>query len=182
MYNINKDLIGNICEQLRTCLLYIRNNSISTERHLLCLETQHLELILKLLCSDISITSCLENYKILFENENKHGHLSVYKPQLKYLNNKKHRSIVIDENIKLFIKILQICCDNIKNYLNYDKLDLVGDEDYYNHNVPSLIETKNKDLIKYYLTIECTSCKRHCSKEMVQRYEDIWEEISKQFQ
>ena len=146
------------------------------EHRLLTLKSCHLNLLLKLLQSEIDTKSYLEEYELLFSNEEQYNYPNIYSNQLLFLEEHQSATICTDNEVRYFIDILQICNNNIKAHLNNKNFKAIRDEADYNHNVPSLIVTKNVGAIENYL-----SCRSYCSKEMVQSYENTWEKITQQF-
>ena len=179
--SIQKELIENICAQVEWCLMNIKLSVTLDKHHILKLELQHLDLLLDLLLSKISIRSYIKEYSSLFSSEGWEGHLEIYIPHILFLEQQQTDIVSIDDEVICFVDILQICRDNMKRYIGYEKYEAIQNEVYYNHNVPSLIATKEIDLIKYYLSTECGGCRSYCSKEMVQSYESTWEKIAQQF-
>jgi len=182
---MQKELVENICEQIRECLRHMKSFSITEDysfRKLIKLESRHLDLLLDVLESKINIESYVVEYNSLFSNEEFYDSPNVYPSFLALETEQKEaRTICIDTEVLCFINILRICSENIKKHITNERYEKMESEIYYNHNVPSLISSKKKDLIKYYLTIECVECKSRCSKEMVTSYEDAWKEASSQF-
>jgi len=187
---MQEKLIEDTCVQIKTCLGRISNfatNELYTIRdyHLLKLELQHLDLLLDLLESKITIESYLTEHNLLFSNEDEdlYGSPSEFSHPLLFLEKAEIDvdTISIDEEVRCFISILQICRENIKKHIVSENYDKIYDEYYYNHNVPWLIQTKCKYAIKAFLLNECANCKKYCSKEMVASYEDAWKAASSQF-
>ena len=184
---MKEQLVEKICKQISTCFASI--NSFATnevyvagENHLLKLESKHLDLLLDLLESKITIESYLAEYNLLFLNEEL-APRNKYTSPLLFLEKAEIEAstIYIDEEVRCFANILRICSENIKEHIVSKSYEKISDEIYYNHNVPPLISSKMKTLVENYLLIECANCKKNCSKEMVSTYEDAWKEASSQF-
>jgi len=131
--------------------------------------------------SEISIASYINEYSLFFPNGELFAHQDNYIPQFVFLKKKAAETVTIDKDVLCFIDVLQICSDNIKRHIACEKYENIKDEVYYNHNVPTLILAKNKELIEYYLSVECTCCEFYCSKEMIKSYDSAWQLIRKQF-
>ena len=174
-----KELVENICEQIYYCLLDMRATN-SMEHRLLTLQSNHLDLLLKLLQSEIDIKSYLEEYSVLFSNEEQYISPNVYTKQLAFLEEHQSATVSTDNEVCCFIDVLQICNDNIKRHIDGKNYEAIKDEANYNHNVPSLIITKNIDLIEHYLS-KCGVFQARCSKEVTQPYENIWQQVSRKF-
>ena len=174
-------LVENICEQVKRCLGNIKQFAVSDEHHLLKLESRHLDLLLDLLQSKISLSSYKDEFNTLFQNEGGHIYFDSYTPVILSFEKEPIENVYVDSEVLFFVNVLQICSDNIKKHIECKKYDAIKDEVYYNHNVPSLIFSKNQDLINYYLSVECTGCRCYCSKEMIQSYESIWQQIENTF-
>jgi len=164
-------------------MFYTTKEYTVKDYHLLKLESQHLDLLLNLLRGKVSMESYIREYNSLFSNESFYDFPDEHVVPLLSLEKEEIDIglILANENVHCFINILQICSDNIKNHIKDKNYVAIKDEIYYNHNVPSLISTQNRDLIEYYLSTECPECIRLCPKEMVQCYEEAWQEVRKQF-
>ena len=179
-----QEIIENICDQISRCFAYIKLFSIkeygNREYRLLKLELQHFDLLLDLLESKISIETYVKGYSLLFANEKFYDDPNVY-PPFSLIKESDIDIICIDKKDLCFINVLKICNENIKKHISSKSYEKISDEIYYSHNVPGLIHTDYKSAIKYFLSVECTECRRRCSKEMVASYEDAWEQVRKQF-
>jgi len=184
---MQEELIDKVCEQLADCLSRISTFAVTElyidrDYHLLKLESQHFDSLLDLLQSNISIKEYITKYKLLFSNEKFYEAPDAY---VSFLFLEKAQfdvdRVFIDGDVICFVNVLKICSENIKKHISTNQYDKIEDDIYYNHNVPWLICTKSKGAIKYYLTIECPECIRRCPKEMVQCYEEAWQEVRKQF-
>ena len=178
---VQKVLIDNICKQVYICIQNSRFLAPAKEHRLIKLESLHLDMLLELLRSEMSISTYLTDYALLFSDEELQNYRASYTPQVLFLEKEQADMVRIDDEEHLFVDILQICSDNIKKHIDAENYDAIRDEAYYNHNVPSLISSKNKDLIDYYLSIECKGCRSYCPKEMSQSYESVWQQISETF-
>jgi len=187
MYTRQKEIIKIIIEQIKFCMGNMRLWSTSGDFHLLRLEYSHFESLLDVLQSKIDIKSYLEKFHSIFQLDVWNEHLTVYTPQLFILKRIPDKNAIINLDSKLlcFVKVLEICKENLKKHIDNEDYTLIEDEYYYNHNVPSLIildhEKLNNDAIKYYLTVECKGCRSFSNNGMASSYEDVWKEISEQY-
>lgn len=186
--SVQKKLIERVCDQINTCFsfittFYTNEKYIDRDYHLLKLESQHLDLLLSLLRGEVSVESAIAEYRLLFSNESFYDFPYEYKAPLLSLEKEEIDIgvIYVGENLHCFINVLQICSDNIKKHISAEQYTKINDEIYYNHNVPWLIRTECNSAIQYYLSTECTECRVNCSEEMVQSYEEAWQEVKKQF-
>ena len=178
---INEALVESLCEQVKRCLGNIKQFAVSDEHNLLKLESRHLSLLLNLLQSKISLSSYKDEFNILFQNEDGHIYFDSYTPVIQSFEIEQIQDVYVDSEVLCFVNVLQICSDNIKKHIECKNFNAIKDEVYYNHNVPSLIYSKNQDLINYYLSVECTGCRCYCSNEMIQSYESVWQQIENAF-
>ena len=168
--------------------MMIKSYALVSNHHLLKVEFQHYELLLQLLQAEISLISYLEHYKFLYSSEDENSNVNYAlniaffeKLQKFSLLRKRHSGVIyVNPEVHCFINVLQICKDNISKHIDNKNYKMIDMEIYYNHNVPSLIESNNKELIFYYISVEQESCRNQCPKEMIQSYKGIWQEIEKQ--
>lgn len=166
-----------ICEQIQSCFINFVGMTACEAYHLLEIEIKHLDLLLDVLLMRINIKEYLECYYSLFSTKEEYEFTCNHIPQLSTLEKEYERKINVSSKALFFIEILRICSDNMKKHIEHRNYELIKDEIYYNHNVPSLISANKKDLVKYYLDIECKEFKNKCMKEIVQPYEAIWLKI-----
>jgi len=178
-------LVEVMCEQIRLCFFNLEGLISYEDYHFLELSVEHLDLLLDTLSSKINIEEYLKRCHSLFSLAEEYSFTCDHLSQLSTLEKRKENYIHVSDEIQCFIEILRICSEHIKKHLINGNYEAVKNEIYYNHNVPSLIATYkkdvHKDLIKYYLDIECTGFKKSCSKEIVQPYECMWVKIRAQY-
>jgi len=141
------------------------------------IDIRHLDLLIDVLLSKISIDTYLKNYYIMSPPSEEYGNACGYPPGILTLENNKKSCVHVSDDVHNFIEVLAVCSGNIKKYICNRNYEAIKEEIYYNHNVPSLIESNIKELIEYYLDIECKGFKARFSMEAIQPYLDIWEKI-----
>ena len=183
-----KELIENICTQIKDCLMIMKLSTIEKKDRLLKLESRHLDLLLKLLQSEIDIKSYIRQFILLYPDEEWYDYIQIHTPHILFLEQQQIDIVSIDDEVVCFINILQICNDNIKKYIEWKKYKEIEEEIYFNHNVPSFIFSWEAgkvndwevERINHYLS-KCDDFRARFSKEMTQPYESTWEQINQQF-
>ena len=186
----NSKIIKNICDQVKWCLQNIDYSATTAKDYQLTRkEICHMDLLLKLMLSTIDIPTYIVNFEKIFSGKKTTDYYEMYSAQLKFLKNLKKHSfftnrncdiVTVDTEIVCFVDILKICYGNIQKHLDCGDYDLIRKEIYCNHNVHSLIETKNKDLIDYYFEVEIPRY-NVLPKPIIQSYTQAWEKAKKQF-
>jgi len=172
--------------QTQSCILSFRRLDLSEVRHLLELELRHLDLLLEVLQSKISITSYLAGYHLLFSGEESY---SWYARELLFLEKAQIDidTVSIAEEKLCVVNVLQIFSDNIKKHIADENYEVIHEEADFQHNVPLLLSLKKENVVnvteyaKCYLSVLCPSFKRRWPKEVTKPYENAWEQMSKQF-
>ena len=203
-----KELIENICTQIKECLMMMKSLSFGKKDCLLKLETQHLDLLLELLLSKIDIKSYINQYNSLYPNNWWCEYTDIYKPQILFLEKQQIDIVSIDSDVVCFIDVLQICNNNIKKRIDceymkckknitkecgryekaecrnhkkkFEKYKEIEEEIYYNHNIPSFILSKDIERINLYLNTR-KSFRNFFPKHVVKPYEKAWKQIIQHF-
>ena len=174
-------LLDVVCEQIRSCLGNIKILNHMKEYEFLAAETEHLALILSLLAAEIDTKSYLSKYDAIFLKLEKYSYLESYESQIFFLKAEEKGLVPFDDETSFFVQILLVLSNNVLRHINNGQYEKIEDEIYYNHNVPSLISSKNQkihtDLVRHYLDIECKEYKNKCSSKMLESYELIWRKI-----
>lgn len=87
-------------------------------------------------------------------------------------------TLVLDEIDVVLIDIIRIGVNNILNFMNVKDYNNIFIEAYHIHNLPSIITSKTeKELIGYYLKVECKQYLRDADKEAKQNFKSVWKEL-----
>ena len=143
-----KTAVATICEQIRICFINFVGMTACEEYRSLEIEIKYLDLLLGVLLMKINIEEYLECYYSLFQTKEEYEFTCNHIPQLSTLEKDYLSNVNVSSKSLFFIEILRICLDNIKRHIEHRHYELIKDEIYYNHNVPSLISTNKKDLVK----------------------------------
>lgn len=143
-------------------------------------EIQHMEVLIKLVERKINVEMYIKDFNILFKEQN-YDLINKYTGSISILEKSKDETIEIDKKAVKFVEILKICCSNIKKYIIKEEYDMIKNEIYYNHNVPTILVVGDVDLIEYYLDIECPEFQRNGQEEHFVNYKSQWDEIKADF-
>lgn len=176
-----KELLNeNIIVLVRNCLSNMDLLVNNKKYEMFDREIRHMELLIKLVEKKINVGMYLKDFNMLFK-EQKYDLLNKYNGSISILENSKDETFKMYKESVKFVKILKICCSNIKKYIEKEEYEMIKNEIYYNHNVPTILAVGDLDLIEYYLKIECPEFQKNGQEEQFIHYISQWDEIKADF-
>lgn len=86
--------------------------------------------------------------------------------------------LILDEIDKVFLDVITTGVNNISNFMSDKDFDNIYIEAYHIHNIPSIVISKRKkEMIEYYLKVECKQYLREGEKSAKKNFESVWKEL-----
>lgn len=179
LYNDIKDILVSI---LQYTILNIRVASSQKDLERISYELEHLRKLLDLF-RDLSLLkdymhNTRKKYLEYIEGRYENSYEDLWN-ELEINYKKSVRgSLILNEIDKVLISIIIIGVNNISDFVITGDYENIFIEAYHIHNLPCIIQDKEKkELIGYYLKVECKQYLREGNEVAKQNFDSIWKEL-----